>query len=215
MNKLTPLDKIIGITTYIVFFLAAWYVTWTLSGFSVDGSLLDGLKNQWYFTNQSNLMVVITLALFWARFDHKLWFKYVASITLVNIVIAGTGFHFILAPETVDFYGHLSHTIVPIAYVMWFFLSVREILPLKLFWVNIIYPLLYLVVVLLLGMFVIREYPYGFLDVDELGLANVLRFTLLIMVPAYTVLALLMTSLKIVFERKIMIKYIDKNIKRA
>ncbi|MGB0175450.1 MAG: hypothetical protein ACPF9F_04000 [Acholeplasmataceae bacterium] len=206
MNQLKKLDRFIGIYTYIVFLLALWYTTWTLSGMSVDGSLLTGVTNQWYFTNQSNTLVVITVALFWARFDNKKWFKYLASITLVNIVITSTGYHFILAPDVVSFMSHLSHTIVPIAYVIWYFVSVRSVVPLKLFWINIIYPMTYLGLVLILRTFPLGTYPYGFLNVDELGLANVLQFTLTIMFPAYTVLALVFTYLKHVLEKKVFVK---------
>jgi hypothetical protein len=207
MNKLTKLDKFIGIYTYVVFLLALWYTTWTLSGMSDDGGLLTGIKNQWYFTNQSNTLVVITVALFWARFDNKKWFKYLASITLVNIVITATGYHFILAPDYVDFMSHLSHTIVPIAFVIWYFVSVRSTVPLKQFWINIIYPMTYLGLVLILGTFPLGEYPYGFLDVGELGLSNVLQFTLTIMFPAYTVVAFLFTYLKQLLEKRLFNKW--------
>jgi hypothetical protein len=201
MNKLSTLDKLNGILTYVLFLLSFWYVSWTLSGVSVDGNILDGIRNQWYFTNQSNTLVVITSVLFWSRFENKPWFKYLASIVLVNIIITATGYHFILRPDNIGFYGHLSHTIVPIVYVIFYFSAVRNPIRLSKFWVNVIYPMVYLGLVLLLGTFPLGEYPYGFLDVDANGLANVLRFTVLIMFPAYTVIAFLMTYLKIVSER--------------
>lgn len=203
MNKLTLLDKVSGILTYILFVLSFWYVTWTLSGTSVDGNLLDGITNQWYFSNQSNTLVVITTVLFWSRFEKKTWFKYLSSIVLVNIIITATGFHFILAPDNVDFYGHLSHTIVPILYVVFYFIAVRVPIKLSMFWVNIIYPMVYLVLVLILGTFPLGEYPYGFLDVEANGLTNVLQFTVLFMLPGYTFIAFLMTYLKTLFEKKL------------
>lgn len=203
MNKLTTIDKVSGILTYILFILSFWYVTWTLSGTSVDGNLLDGITNQWYFSNQSNTLVVMTTVLFWSRFERRPWFKYLSSIVLVNIIITATGFHFILAPDNVDFYGHLSHTIVPILYVVFYFIAVRNPIKLSMFWVNIMYPMVYLVLVLILGTFPLGEYPYGFLDVEANGLSNVLRFTVLFMLPGYTFIAFLMTYLKTLFEKKL------------
>lgn len=206
MNKLTKLDKLSGIFTYVVFFFAFWYVTWT---FTNDGNIIQSLKDQWYFTNQSNIIVLVTVTLYWARYDNKKWFRYLASIALVNIFITSTGFHFILAPETIDYYGHLSHTINPILYILWYFIVVRDIVPLKLFWINIIYPMTYLLLVLILGTFPLGFYPYGFLDVAENGLANVLQFTLTILFPLYTVVALLMTTLKYQLEQRVFRKFID------
>ena len=203
MNKLTTIDKVSGILTYILFILSFWYVTWTLSGTSVDGNLLDGITNQWYFSNQSNTLVVMTTVLFWSRFERRPWFKYLSSIVLVNIIITATGFHFILAPDNVDFYGHLSHTIVPILYVVFYFIAVRNPIKLSMFWINIMYPMVYLVLVLILGTFPLGEYPYGFLDVEANGLSNVLRFTVLFMLPGYTFIAFLMTYLKTLFEKKL------------
>jgi hypothetical protein len=202
MNQLSKLDKFNGILTYVLFLLSFWYVTWTLSGTSVDGTLLDGIKNQWYFTNQSNTLVVIVAIAFWSRFEDQKWFKYLAQIVLVNIIITATGYHFILAPDNVDFYGHLSHTIVPIVYTIFYFTAVRAHLKLKQFLILIIYPMVYLGLVLLLGTFPLGEYPYPFLDVDANGLSNVLRFTLLFMFPGYSVLALILTILKIQLEKR-------------
>lgn len=205
MNKLSTIDKISGILTYVLFVLSFWYVSWTLSGTSVDGNLLDGIRNQWYFTNQNNTLVVVTTVLFWTRFEHKTWFKYLSSIVLVNIVITATGYHFILRPDNIGFYGHLSHTIVPIIYVIYYFIAVRNPIKLSKFWINIIYPVVYLVLVLILGTFPLGEYPYGFLDVEANGLANVLQFTLLYMLPGYTLIAFLMTYLKVIVEKKLSI----------
>ena len=202
MNRLTKLDKLNGIFTYVLFLLVFWYVTWTLSGTSVDGNLLDGIRNQWYFTNQSNTIVLITVVLYWARYDNKPWFTYLASIALVNIIITASGFHFILAPDNIDFMGHLSHTIVPILYVLWYFIAIRNVVPLKQFWINVIYPMVYLGLVLILRTFPLGEYPYGFLNVDEFGLSNVLQFTILVLFPIYTVVAFVFTYLKHVFEKK-------------
>jgi hypothetical protein len=209
MNRLNRLDKFNGILTYLLFLLSFWYVTWTLSGTSVDGTLLDGVRNQWYFTNQTNTLVVIVSVLFWSRFEDKVWFKYFAQIVLVNIVITATGFHFILAPETIDFYGHLSHTIVPIVYVIFYFTAVRAHLKLSKFWVLIIYPMLYLGLALLFGTWPLGQYPYGFIDVDANGLENVLRFTLLFMLPGYTFLALLLSLVKIQLEKRVFNKDTD------
>ena len=209
MNQLNRLDKFNGILTYLLFILSFWYTTNTLSGTSVDGTLLDGIRNQWYFSNHSITSVVIVSVLFWSRFEDKVWFKYLAQIVLVNIVITATGYHFILAPETIDFYGHLGHTIIPIVYVIFYFSAVRAHLKLSQFWILIIYPLLYLALALLLGTWPLGQYPYGFIDVDANGLENVLRFTLLVMFPVYTVLAFLLALVKSQLEKRVFSKGAD------
>lgn len=209
MNKLSRLDLFNGIFAYVLFVLAFWYNIWTWTQGGNPEPWYEGLINQWYFTNQSNMLVTLTVVLYWIRLDHKPFFKYLASITLVNIFITATGFHFILAPETIDFYGHLSHTIVPILYVVFYFTAIRAHLKLKQFWINLIYPMSYLLFVLILGDFPLRlvggGYPYGFVDPNayDNGLAGLLQFTLLIMFPAYTVISILMVYLKSLFERLI------------
>jgi hypothetical protein len=203
MNKLTLLDKVSGILTYILFVLSFWYVTWALLDLDDTGNLLQGITNQWYFTNQTNTLVVITTVLFWSRFEKKPWFKYLSSIVLVNIIITATGYHFILENETVSFYSHLSHTIVPILYVIFYFIAVRNPIKLSMFWVNIMYPMIYLGLVLILRTFPLGSYPYPFLNIEVIGLMKVLSFTLLRMLPGYTFVAFLMTYLKTLFEKKL------------
>jgi len=209
MNKLKLKDKIISILTYLVFILALWYTVWTITGGDDSrGDLLIGISRQWYFSNQSNTLVVIATGLFWLRLNDKKWFKYFASIVATNIFITATGYHFILQhPDGISFYGHLGHTYVPIAYILWYFLSVKA-LKLKMFWINIIYPLTYLfLVIYVTKTWPLGEYPYGFLDPTDLafnpdGINSVLRFTLTIMFPAYLFVAFLMTLLKSMIERK-------------
>ena len=69
--------------------------------------------------------------------------------------------------------------------------------------------MMYLALALIFGTWPLGEYPYGFIDVDANGLDNVLRFTLLFMLPGYTVLAILLTYLKIQLEKRVFIKHTD------
>jgi hypothetical protein len=192
MNQLRQSDQSVRIATIVLLVLSIWSFIWSF----FDG----GFLNQRYFTNQSVMIVMITLIVFLTSYKEHRYFKYLSAIALINIFITSTGFHFILRPANVGVQGHLSHTIIPLLYIVFYMIFIRDVLKLKAFWVVLIYPILYLIFAIILGP-ITQFYPYGFLNVDVLGLNAVLRFTLLIMVPLYTIIGFGLIYLKSIIEK--------------
>ena len=181
MKMLRQNNSVLMGVTYFLLLLSVWSFIWSF----FDG----GLLNLRYFTNQSVMIVMLTLFIFSTKYRNNPYFKFLSGVALINIFITSTGFHFILSPDFVGLQGHLSHTVIPILYILFYMIFIKDILQLKQFWVILIYPIVYLAFAVILGP-ITNFYPYGFLNVDTLGLGAVLRFTLLIMVPLYTVIAL-------------------------
>lgn len=172
---------------------------WGLGWFFVVGRF----PNISYFSNQAVLFVFVTVIAYYMSFDERKWFKYLASITLMNIMMTGIIFHLLLANEfPPDFHSHLLHTVVPILYILFYFISISNPLETKKFYVILYYPLVYFLIFLLSGPLT-GFYPYDFMNVSEHGLGPVLKVTLLFMTPAITVVALVSLYLKNLFESKI------------
>ncbi len=194
MTKLRENGILINIILLIVTITSIWGVLWSLVEW--------GIADQKYFTNQSNLIVAITVLLFFVAKNNNKWFPYLAAIALVNITITGIIFHVMLATPPISFQSHLTHTLTPIFYVIFYFLCVKETIKIKQFWVLLIYPLLYVVFFLITGPFT-GFYPYGFMDVSENGLGNALQFIVLMMFPAIALLSFILIYLKNKIEKTI------------
>jgi hypothetical protein len=180
MTKLKQNKRFVLIFSYVLLALSLWYVIWSF----FDG----GILNLRYFTNQSVMIVFATMLLYVTKHNEKPYFKYLAAIALINIFITSTGFHFILSPESVGLQGHLSHTIVPIFYTAFYFIVIDQKIIIQQFWVGVIYPMSYLFLSILMGS-TTGFYPYDFINVDLNGLTSVLRFTLALLFPIYTLVA--------------------------
>ncbi len=168
---------------------AIWSLTWNIV---FDE---DGLLNFRYFTNQTTFLAVGISGLSFSVFKDKPWFTYLAGLTLVNIVLTGLTFHFILdIDRPITLQGHLAHTIVPILYLIYFYLALPGFNYRK-FYLLLIYPLVYLFTFVVTGP-ITGFYPYWFLDIETEGLAMVLRFTLGLMMPAFSLLALILLFTK-------------------
>lgn len=187
-------EKVYYIFPYILLLLSIWYVIWSFFN--------GGLSNQRYFTNQSNIIVLVTMILFVAKKHTHQYFKYLAFIALVNIFITSTGFHFILRPSSVGLQGHLSHTIIPIFYTYFYMRYLHQVIPIKLFWIGVIYPMFYLFFSIIIGP-TTGFYPYDFLNVEINGLQTVLRFTLAVLFPIYTLVTFGLIQLKHYIEKKL------------
>ena len=51
----------------------------------------------------------------------KQWFKYLSAIALVNITMTGLIYHVLLATPPIAFQSHLTHTVTPILYILFYF----------------------------------------------------------------------------------------------
>lgn len=176
-----------NIIIFITLLLSLWGILWSL--------IYWGIGDLAYFTNQSNILVFITLFIvFIGKDNHKL-FPYLSAIALINIVMTGLIYHIMLATPPISFQSHLTHTITPILYVLFYFFTVEETIKTKKFWILFIYPLLYFLYFLITGPFT-AFYPYGFMDVSINGLLSVLQFVLVFLLPGIVILSITLIYIK-------------------
>lgn len=154
-----------------------------------------GLLNFRYFTNQTVFLSLLTMMLWLTPFKNHLGFRFLAGLTLVNLILTGLTYHFILdIDRPISLQGHLSHTLIPIFY-LGYYLRVLPGFKLKRFYAFLIHPFVYLLVFLITGPLT-GFYPYWFLDIETHGLPYVLFFTLGLMLPGFSLLSLGLLWLK-------------------
>ncbi len=178
------------ILLFLVVISSAWGIVWSFSEW--------GISQQRYFTNQANLIVLVTVFLVFINKHDQKWFKYLAAIALIDITMTGIIYHMMLATPPVEFQSHLTHTITPILYILFYFIVLEETIKPKQFWIALIHPAMYFLFFLITGP-IIGFYPYGFMDASQQGLSTVLQFAVLFMLPAIA-----MTSWILLFLKKTM-----------
>lgn len=183
-----------NILLFLVVLSSAWGVLWSLTA--------DGIIEQRYFTNQANLLVFITVFLVFINKHDQKWFKYLAIVTLVNIAMTGFIYHIMLASPPIAFQSHLTHTITPILYVLFYFIGIEETIKLKQFWIALIYPFLYFLFFIITGPFT-GFYPYWFMNVGAYGFGEIMKFVGLLMFPAIALLSWVMIFGKNIVHQKI------------
>jgi hypothetical protein len=167
--------------------LALWSSVWIARDF--------GWESQRYFSTQSvwlSLACCVLLIFSWGSVKVR---STLVSLTTLNMIVAGVVYHTILDVESVGLRGHLAHTFVPLLMVLIYFLFLPEGLPLKRFYLLLVYPIVYLITFIFVGP-LIAWYPYDFMDVSMHGLAGVLRYILSFLTPAIILLALTLLYLK-------------------
>ena len=196
------------------------------TGRSLLGSepLAYTLITHFYFTTQSNLLVVIMSLIYLFKQKRGPLFTSFAFITFVNISMTGVIFHALLTPYMghVSFLNHVLHTITPILYILFYFLVIQSHLKTSKFWISLIYPLIYLMLVYvviepifgnlmerLFSTFENPRYVYPFLDPAsyESGVRGLLLFNLGILAPLIALFSLILCYLKSKFELKLSMKH--------
>lgn len=214
--------------SYIIAYLVAF---WSVLGVGLQMVRSSYAVHPWesvlvtnfYFTTQSNLILVfVSLIYILKPFKGKI-FKTFAFIGLINISLTGIIFHILLTPymSNVSFLNHVLHTINPILYVAFYFICINDYVPIKMFYVALIYPLAYMVFVYafvspffgdmmerVVSVFESARYVYPFLDpiTYPSGITGLLIFNLGILAPLIAALAFTLTYLKVLFEQKIHFK---------
>ncbi|HCZ23541.1 MAG TPA: hypothetical protein DHV05_01600 [Acholeplasmataceae bacterium] len=192
------------------------------TGRSLLGSepLAYTLITHFYFTTQSNLLVVIITSIYLFKQKRGPLFTSFAFITLVNLSMTGIIFHALLTPYMgqISFLNHVLHTITPILYILFYFLIIQPHLRISKFWVSLIYPLVYLVLVYtiiepffgdlmerLFSTFSNPRFVYPFLDPAsyETGVQGLLLFNLGILAPLIAIFSFILCYLKSKFEVKL------------
>ena len=133
-----------------------------------------------YFTIQSNLLLGVTSLLLAVRPDRPSTVFRVLRLTgVLAITVTGVVFHLVLAglvePSGVGaFTNLLTHTVVPLLGVLgWLLFGPRGATTWRVVGLTLLFPLAWFAFTIVRGAAVGGYYPYPFLDVDELGLAQV------------------------------------------
>src|SRR5690554_2191614 len=181
----------------------------------VNTMAYQGIEAFRYFTNQSNLLFFVVFLMIYFKKDNNKYFKILSFITLISLTITGVVFHLLLT-DTVgnnsgvitsiydlnNFQNLVTHTINPLYYFIYYFVFIIDNIKLKEFYIGLIHPILYFLIILLLGP-ITNFYPYPFLDVCQNGLGEVLKMTLLIMLPLILIFVVLLTTLKELINKRI------------
>jgi hypothetical protein len=137
-----------------------------------------------YFTLTTNLLVAgYCTVILLGKPDTRLkrFFSRLSTVTAITfyIVIVGVVYNIILRPlwkpeGFQQLVNELLHSVVPLLFLLYWLLSVpRTGLPYKAVLPWMLYPLIYIVFVLIRGAFS-GFYPYPFIDVGKLGSSRVL-----------------------------------------
>jgi hypothetical protein len=178
------------------------------------------LVTHFYFTTQSNLLVVIMMFIFLFKKKRGSIFTSFAYITLINISMTGIIFHALLTPymSHVSFLNHVLHTITPLLYVCFYFFVIKEHVLISKFWLSLLYPLLYMLAVYIIieplfgdmmeRLFTTFEdprYVYPFLSPRSYttGVRGLILFNLGILAPLVALYSFLLCYLKSRFEKQL------------
>ncbi|MFP7699746.1 MAG: Pr6Pr family membrane protein [Candidatus Phytoplasma pyri] len=142
-------------------------------------------SNKWqdliyYFTNQSNILVLITMTLFFTSFRKNPKFSGLAFITLTSILFTFIVNHAIVDREEIQNFSffsstkHYRHTIIPILYTIFYFFKNISPIAIKKVYISLIHPSAYFYFFLIRGLFDKEtKYPYPFIDPTQKGIFNI------------------------------------------
>jgi len=206
---------VFSISSFIFFFSILLLI---FRAFNSPYPTLSLLTTFFYFTSQSNLLILLVTILYLLGHSKKNWFKNLSFISLVNIIITGLVFHIFLTPyiEHVTFTNQMLHTVTPIIYMIIYFIFLDFELPYKSVLITLIYPLIYMISVyliiepffgntldLILPDFTGARYIYPFLDprIYTNGFIGLLIFNLGLLAPLIIFLSLFIAYLKKLFDQ--------------
>lgn len=160
-----------------------------------------------YFTIWSNIVVAISATLLLRRPAHDTWLQRVLRLdALLMITVTALVYQVVLAPTaTVVGWSRLTdpilHILTPaLTVVVWLVWGPRGWLTARLLPAALTIPVLWVVFTLLRGA-VIDAYPYGFVNVVDLGYAVVLRNVVFVLIFAL-VLAAIFWGIEVALRRR-------------
>jgi len=191
-------------TKFVLWVVFVFNVYAMIDLFFMNDSFIGVLERLRMFTNISNILAFITVGLFILKQNEKPWYKYLAVISLVAILMTGIIYHALLADPNMSFQNHVVHTINPALYPIFYYLLVRPSIKFYHAWVSLILPLFYFGIILAIGPWT-NWYPYNFMDptLPNASLGSVLVFCLGVLFPVIVVFTLILISLKRLLENAI------------
>lgn len=135
-----------------------------------------------FFTILTNILVAITFTVIWMQPKNRWSFFLKPNIqTAIAVYIFVVGFvyniilRFLWQPQGLQkVVDELLHTAIPIIYILyWYLKTSKESIFFKNVFGWLIYPILYLIVILIRGCYS-NYYPYPFVNVTEIGIQKVI-----------------------------------------
>lgn len=188
-----------------------WLLTFLVSSWTIVWSIID--MEIWifrYFTIQSNFLVMLVAIFYYTVKEDKPFFKPLSTIALFNIIVTGVVFHTMLSQFSGSFLVELQHTFVPIIYVIFYFVVLKEGIDIKKFWILLIYPFVYFVIFFIQGIFT-NWYPYPFMD-PNIQSGGRLAITIFMMALIMALLAFILTYIKHVLGLKNKMILVSKDV---
>ncbi len=162
-----------------------------------------------YYTILTNILVACSFtALFLQSRSGKVRFftkPGVLTATMIYIIVVGMVYNLILRhlwePQGLQrVVDELLHTVIPLLFVLyWFIAAPKEGIQWKSIFRWLIYPLVYLIIILLLGS-MSGFYPYPFIDVSELG------YSIALLNSGYILSAFILLSMLVIAYSRIFSK---------
>lgn len=190
------------------------------NSYTSENTFVNWVIITFYFTTQSNFLVFVVLLLFTLNQNKKPYFKYLAFIALFNISITALIFHTLLTGEmtNIGYMQHALHTIVPLLYILFYYLIISESFKTRHAWVALIYPLVFSINVYLwkeplFGNYIDllydrlpgMRYIYPFFDPSQYpgGTLDLILFLVGLLTPLLTLLSYGLLLLKNIFEKNL------------
>ena len=193
MKKSLPTLIYVAITVIIVW--AALILQFNISLLLFEGNYLETAKLFLsFFTITTNIIVAVcfTMILLFPQGKAGNFFSKPATLTAITvyIVVVGIIYNFLLRgllsptgwARVAD---ELLHVVSPIlVLIFWLFATDKSKLAYKDAIIWLFYPLLYVVFIIIRGYF-IHQYPYPFINVEELGYPKAILNTIFIIIFFY------------------------------
>ena len=144
------------------------------------GAIPRVIDNLSYFTIWSNFLVAITVTMIYRGLSTvTTWFKVLRLSSLLMITITMIVYIIILAPDanpqSWNIYTNLLlHYITPpVTIIVWLIFGPRKWINWSIVFKSLLIPIIYIIYTLIRGA-IINKYPFGFINVVELGYAGAL-----------------------------------------
>ncbi|WCA22470.1 hypothetical protein [Candidatus Phytoplasma oryzae] len=129
-----------------------------------------------FFSRQSVILIfiIITLNLF-TNYQNKKWFRYLAFIGLIDILLSGLAYNFIIDNLNMlknlsknDYFSiiYFEHVVFPLFYLIFFLISNIKNIPLNKLYIYLWHPSLYLLFFIIINSYNenLMPYPYSFIN---------------------------------------------------
>ena len=140
--------KLVTSFSIFVFLFSLLAVSLLIGRIFIDDNPLERfLVTIFYFTTQSNFLIFIIMSLFLLKKNNNRWYPILCFIGLIDITITGLIFHIFLSSymSSIGLMQQLLHTVIPIIYILFYFVVFNEKIKIKYFWISLIHPMIFII----------------------------------------------------------------------